>query len=76
MSYGLKVWPEDFTNVKSKPPEAALLGKRETRVPMCYRDFLSDPEAGIEPCHPLSPEERLALAEGIQELFEAERMLS
>ena len=59
-----------------KRHEAALLGKRETRVPMCYRDFLSDPKAGIEPCYPLSPEERLALAEGIQDLFEAERTLS
>lgn len=59
-----------------KRHEAALEGKRETRVPMCYRDFLDDPEPGIEPCHPLTNEERGALAAGIQERFDAERILS
>lgn len=55
---------------------AALEDGRETRVPMSYRDFLDDPEPGIDPCHALSSEERAALASGIQERFDAERMLS
>ena len=59
-----------------KRHEAALEGKRETRVPMCYRDFLEDPEPGLEVCHPLDDEQRRALAEGIQERFDAERILS
>lgn len=59
-----------------KRHEAALVGKRETRVPMCYRDFLDDPDPGTEPCHPLGVEDRAALAAGIQERFEAENMLS
>lgn len=59
-----------------KRHEAALLSGRETRVPMCYRDFLDDPEIGIEPCHPLDGEQRRALAAGIQERFDAERILS
>ena len=59
-----------------KRHEAALEGKRETRVPMCYGDFLKDPEPGIEVCHPLDEEQRRALAEGIQERFDAERILS
>jgi uncharacterized phage-associated protein len=59
-----------------KRHESALEGKRETRVPMCYRDFLDDPEPGIDPCHPLTAEEREALAYGIQERFDAERILS
>lgn len=59
-----------------KRHESALEGKRETRVPMCYRDFLEDPAPGIEPCHPLDAEQRDALAAGIQERYDAERMLS
>lgn len=50
--------------------------KRETRVPMGYRDFLEDPAPGIEPCHPLDNEQRAALAAGIQERYDAERILS
>ena len=42
---------------------------------MSYRDFLEDPEPGVEPCHPLNQEERIALAQGIQERFDAERIL-
>ena len=59
-----------------KRHEAALEGGRETRVPMCWRDFLDDPDNGTELCHPLNAEDRAALAAGIQERFEAERMLS
>lgn len=55
---------------------SAIEGKRETRVPMCYRDFLEDPEPGFDPCHALTAEERAALAAGIQERFDAERLLS
>jgi uncharacterized phage-associated protein len=55
---------------------ATIEGKRETRVPMCYRDFLQDPAPGVEPCHPLDAEQRAALAAGIQERFDAERLLS
>jgi uncharacterized phage-associated protein len=58
-----------------KRHEPALEGKRETRIPMSYRDFLDDPEPGTDPCHPLSPEEREALAQGIKERFAAERIL-
>jgi hypothetical protein len=43
---------------------------------MCYRDFLDDPGPGTELCHALTEEDRAALAAGIQERFEAERMLS
>lgn len=56
--------------------ESALLEKRETRVPMHYLDFLDEPETAVDPCHPLTPEERAALAEGLQERNEAERLLS
>jgi uncharacterized phage-associated protein len=59
-----------------KRHEAALAGKRETRVPMDWLDFLDDAETGTEPCHPLSSEDRAALATGIQERFQAERILS
>jgi hypothetical protein len=43
---------------------------------MHYRDFLEDPAPGIEPCHPLTAEDRDALAQGIQDRFDAERLLS
>lgn len=68
----------EFTHLypEWKRHESALAGKRETRVPMCYRDFLEDPAPGIEPCHPLDTEQRAALAAGIQERYDAERMLS
>jgi uncharacterized phage-associated protein len=68
----------DFTHLypEWKRHESALIGKRETRVPMCYRDFLEDPAPGIEPCYPLDAEQRAALASGIQERYDAERMLS
>ena len=56
--------------------EAALKEGRETRVPMSYRDFLEEPETAVDPCHPLSSDERAALAEGLQERKAAERLLS
>jgi len=60
-----------------KRHEKALNTKRETRILMSYRDFLDDSDVpGTDPCHPLAPEERAALASGIRERFEAERMLS
>lgn len=68
----------EFTHLypEWKRHEPTLVSKRETRVPMHYRDFLDDPEPGVEPCHPLNDEERGALAQGIQERFDAERILS
>ena len=56
--------------------EPALKEKRETRVPMSYRDFLDEPETNVDACHTLTPEERAALAQGIQERYDAERLLS
>lgn len=56
--------------------ESALKEKRETRVPMSYRDFLDEPEAEVEACHPLTPEERAAVVQGIQERYAAEQFLS
>jgi uncharacterized phage-associated protein len=56
--------------------EAVLKEKRETRVPMSYLDFLDEPETAVDPCHPLSTDERAALAEGLQERKAAERLLS
>jgi len=56
--------------------ESALKEKRETRVPMSYRDFLDEPETNVDACHTLTPEERAAVAQGIQERYEAERLLS
>src|SRR5437667_2727819 len=45
-----------------KRHEAALDTKFVTRAPMNYRDFLEDPPAGVNPCHPLKPAERKAIA--------------
>lgn len=59
-----------------KRHETALDGKRETRVPMNWLDFLGDAETGTEPCYFLSSEDRAALTTGIQERFQAERILS
>jgi hypothetical protein len=58
-----------------KRHEAALAAGRETRVPMVYGDFLKDPEPGVEPCHSLTDEARDAVAAGVQERFDAERLL-
>jgi uncharacterized phage-associated protein len=57
-----------------KRHEPALTAKVETRAPMNYRDFLEDPEPGYDPCHPLAPEEREALAAGIDERACFERL--
>ena len=59
-----------------KRHEAALASGRETRVPMRYRDFFDDPEDGSDPCHLLDEDQRRAPIAGIQERFDAERMLS
>jgi uncharacterized phage-associated protein len=68
----------EFTHLypEWKRHASALEGGRETRVPMCYRDFLDDPAPGVEPCHALTSDERAALAAGIQERFDAERILA
>ena len=60
-----------------KRHEQALTARRETRILMNYRDFLDDSDVpDTDPCHPLTPAERAALAEGIKERFDVERMLS
>lgn len=56
-----------------KRHEEALKAKLESRAPMNYRDFLLDPPAGFEPCHPLTEAEREAVAEGIGEVAAFER---
>lgn len=56
-----------------KRHEGALKGKLVSRAPMNYRDFLEDPGPGIEPCHPLVPEERDAVASGIDEIAAFQR---
>lgn len=53
--------------------EASLKAKLTSRAPMNYRDFLEDPPAGYEPCHPLTPEERDAVADGIGDVASFER---
>lgn len=41
--------------------------KSESRIPMSYDDFFSDPPVGVEPCHPLTDAER---ADGIEQMHE------
>ena len=53
--------------------EAALNAKLVSRAPMNYRDFLEDPPKGFELCHPLTPEGREAVADGIGEVADFER---
>ncbi|NUN93734.1 MAG: SocA family protein [Verrucomicrobiae bacterium] len=47
---------------------AALEGGVNSRVEMSYRDFLDDPPAGFDPCHPLDEETRQIRREETQEL--------
>ncbi|HEY5791796.1 MAG TPA: hypothetical protein VIS74_00765, partial [Chthoniobacterales bacterium] len=56
-----------------KRHEAALIAKSVSRVPMAYEDFLLDPEENLEPCHPLSEEEKQDRRELLRETaaFEA-----
>ena len=54
--------------------EKALESKMVSRAPMSYRDFLEDPAPGVEPCHPLTAEEREAVAAGIDERAQFERL--
>ena len=56
-----------------KRHEASLKAKLTSRAPMNYRDFLEDPPKGFDPCHPLTPEGREAVAEGICEVASFER---
>jgi uncharacterized phage-associated protein len=57
-----------------KRHEEALKAKLASRAPMNYRDFLDDPPAGYEPCHRLTDEEREAIASGIGEVADFERL--
>lgn len=52
-----------------KRHEAAIKGG-STREPMDYLDFLDDPPPGVNPCHPLSDEEREDRKAQIEELTE------
>jgi uncharacterized phage-associated protein len=56
-----------------KRHEAGLNAKVVSRAPMNYRDFLEDPPTRFDPCHPLKPEEREAVAAGIDEVADFER---
>lgn len=56
-----------------KRHEPSLTAKLASRVPMNYRDFLEDPPAGFDPCHPLTAEEREAVAEGIEDVASFQR---
>jgi hypothetical protein len=53
-----------------KRHEAALHGG-STRVPMDYLDFLDDPPPSLNPCHPLTPEERRNRQEQLKEMADA-----
>jgi uncharacterized phage-associated protein len=57
-----------------KRHEEQLAAKLVSRAAMNYRDFLDDPPPDVEPCHPLSPEQRAAIAEGISELAAFQRL--
>lgn len=56
-----------------KRHEPALRSKLVSRVPMNYRDFLKDPESGVDPCYRLGAREREAIASGIDEVAAFER---
>ena len=76
-----KVWARSRFNLAEltheypewKRHEAALKAKLVSRAPMNYRDFLDDPPKGVEPCYPLTPGEREAVADGIGEVASFER---
>lgn len=50
--------------------EAALKGG-SSRVPMDYLDFLEDPPPAVNPCHPLTPEDRRNRQEQLKEMADA-----
>ena len=50
---------------------AAALAGGATRVPMDYLDFLEDPPAGVNPCHPLTEEERADRRGQLKEMADA-----
>ena len=56
-----------------KRHEATLKANVVSRAAMNYRDFLEDPPTGCDPCHPLTQEEREAVAAGIDEVADFER---
>jgi len=51
-----------------KKHEAALKSGVNSRVKMRYMDFLDDPPPGINPCHPLTAEERDVRADELEEM--------
>jgi uncharacterized phage-associated protein len=46
----------------------------QSRARIAYEDFLEDPPAGVEPCHPLTPEMRELRREQLQERRVLERV--
>jgi uncharacterized phage-associated protein len=59
-----------------KRHEEALSSEDISRVPMAYDDFLDEPEAGCDPCHPLTDEERADRREALRELQQIEDLWS
>lgn len=51
-----------------KRHEAAISGGNSSRVKMAFTDYLDDPPASCNPCHPLTNEEREIRREEIQEM--------
>jgi uncharacterized phage-associated protein len=51
-----------------KRHEAAISGGSSSRVKMSFSDFLDDPPAPLDPCFPLTEQERSVRREEVQEL--------
>lgn len=51
-----------------KRHEAAISGGSSSRVKMTFSDFLDDPPAPLDPCYPLTEQERFVRREEVQEL--------
>ncbi len=51
-----------------KKHEVAISGGSSSRVKMTFSDFLDDPPAPLDPCHPLTEQERSVRREEVQEL--------
>ena len=70
--------PSGLSRISHRYPEwsrheAALKSKQVSRLPIVYEDFLTDPPRGLDPCFPLSEQDREDRREALKELqaFEA-----